>query len=261
MSKIRNAIGEIHSLEALQAERTLLTALHPLAKLIVTVGYILALMSFGRYDIAGLLAMLAYPLLGFHLGKLSWCEGLWRLRFVLPIVGFVGIANPFFAKQSIMLGSICVQAGFLSFLTLMVKGVLAVLASYLLIATTRIDQLCYALRLLCLPKLLVTLFLFIYRYIILLLEEAERISQAYALRAPRQQGLSIKVWGSLVGHFLLRSIDRATCLYAAMLLRGYRGEFYYCGEETTWKKQDWLFVLGFLLALLVIKCVAGGFRL
>lgn len=254
MSKLRNVIGEIHSLEALQAERTLFTALHPLAKLIVTVGYILVLMSFGKYDLAGLLAMLIYPLLGFHLGKLSWREGLWRLRFVLPIVGFVGIANPFFDKQSILLGSISVQAGFLSFLTLMLKGVLAVLASYLLIATTRIEQLCYALRLLCLPRLLVTLFLFIYRYIILLLEEAERISQAYALRAPRQQGLSIKVWGSLVGHFLLRSVDRATSLYAAMLLRGYRGEFYYCGEGIAWKKQDWLLVLGFFLAVLLIKC-------
>ena len=78
--------------------------------------------------------------------------------------------------------------------TLMLKGVFAVLASYLLILTTSMESICYALRLLHVPKIMVTMVLLIYRYVIVLLKEAERISQAYSLRAPAQKGIHYRAW-------------------------------------------------------------------
>ena len=252
MSKITGTISEIHSLEEQAQQSTPLTTLHPLAKLLMTMAYIVTLMSLGKYNLLGTLFMASYPLLGFHLGQLAWREGLLRLRLILPLVACVGIANPFFDKQIIYICGLALQAGYISFLTLMLKGVLAVLASYLLIATTTIEQICYALRLLHLPKLLVTQLLLTYRYLTLLLEQADTIAQAYSLRAPKQKGVHFKVWGSLAGQLLLRSIDRANNLYDSMLLRGYQGEYYYGGPLPSWGRRDWLYLLGLVSTLLAV---------
>ena len=111
--------------------------------------------------------------------------------------------------------------------TLMLKGVFSLMASFLLIATTSIDSLCAALRKLHVPGLLVTLLLLTYRYISLMLEEVSVMTQAYRLRAPGQKGLHISAWGSFLGQLLLRSVDRGEELYSSMVLRGFHGEFHY----------------------------------
>ena len=253
MSKITGTISEIHTLHEPAQRSTPITSLHPLAKLLMTMAYIITLMSLGKYALFKLLVLSSYPLLGFYWGRISLSQTLWRLRLILPLVACVGIANPLFDKHIIYWGDFAIRAGYLSFFSLLLKGVLAVLASYLLIATTTIEQICYALRLLQLPKLLVTQLLLSYRYLTLLLEQADTIAQAYALRAPKQKGVHFKVWGSLAGQLLLRSIDRANNLYASMLLCGYQGEYYYGGPVPQWSRRDWRYVLSVLAMLLVVR--------
>ena len=107
-------------------------------------------------------------------------------------------------------------------LSLMVKGVLTVLATYLLIATTTVESVCGALRMLHIPGILVTEFLLICRYVSVLLSEADRMWQAYSMRAPGQRGVAAGAWGSMIGRLLLRSMDRAKALYQSMCLRGFR---------------------------------------
>ena len=257
MSKITGTISEIHKLQEQAQLSTPLTSLHHLAKLLVTMAYIITLMSLGKYALFKLLVLASYPLLCFFWGRISLSQALWRLRLILPLVACVGIANPLFDKHIIYWGNWALQAGYLSFITLMLKGVLAVLASYLLIATTTIEQICYALRLLQVPQLLVTQLLLSYRYLTLLLEQADTIAQAYALRAPKQKGVHFKVWGSLAGQLLLRSIDRANNLYDSMLLRGYQGEYYYGGPLPSWGRRDWLYLLGLSSTLLAIALLPG----
>ena len=75
-----------------------------------------------------------------------------------------------------------------------------------------------------------------YRYVTVLLEEVNRITQAYSLRAPNQKGIHYKVWGTLTGQVLLRSMDRANAVYESMLLRGYDGSF---------QKKDRICISGF----------------
>ena len=115
----------------------------------------------------------------------------------------------------------------MSMVTLMLKGVFSLMASFLLIATTPIDSLCSALRRLHVPSILTTLLLLTYRYIGVMLEELAVMTDAYRLRAPGQKGIHISAWGSFLGQLLLRSMDRAQELYGSMLLRGFRGEFFY----------------------------------
>ena len=110
------------------------------------------------------------------------------------------------------------------------KAGFAVFASYVLIATTTVEQICYALRKIHMPQILVTVLLLIYRYLVLMLKEADRITQAYTLRAPGEKGIKKSAWGSLAGQMLLRSMDRAQRVYESMTLRGFRGEFFLRGS-------------------------------
>ncbi|MDO4632506.1 MAG: cobalt ECF transporter T component CbiQ [Eubacteriales bacterium] len=241
--------------------------IHPLVKLCLTILYIAMVVSYSKYDLIGLAAMGVYLFISFQLAELSFKDALWRLRVVLPIVCAVGIVNPFFDRIPVEIGGLHLNAGVLSMLTLMMKGSFAVLASYILIATTTIESICYALRLLHVPTILVTQILLTYRYITLLLEEVNRITQAYALRAPNQKGVHFKVWGSLTGQLLLRSIDRANDVFESMTLRGYRGEFKYVGEKHRMRRTDLLYfaVWGLLFGLfrripviLVLGNLVGG---
>jgi cobalt/nickel transport system permease protein len=243
MSKINNAIYEIHHMDTLSSRNQWVNSIHPLVKFVLTMTYICVVVSFNKYDVIGLAGMVVYPLAVFILADLSFFDSLKRLKLVLPLVCFVGILNPFFDKNTILFCGIQVSAGVLSMVTLILKGVFSVLASYLLIATTSMDKLCYAFQMLHLPKALVTQFMLTYRYITVLLQEVERITQAYALRAPNQKGVHFKVWGSLAGQLLLRSMDRASDVYESMLLRGYQGDYRYLQSRLAFRYTDGIYLI------------------
>ncbi len=255
MSKIDSAIYEIHAMDTLAARDQWVNHVHPLVKFIVTLCYIAAVVSFSKYDIVGLAGMAVYPVAVFILSENSFLDSVRRLRFVLPLVCLVGICNPLFDKSTVMLGGMAVSAGILSMAALIMKGVFALMASYLLIATTPAETLCCAFRMLHIPRILVTQFLLTYRYITVLLEEAERITQAYALRAPGQKGVHFKVWGSLAGQLLLRSMDRAEEVYESMQLRGYRGDFGYMRERLSFRWQDGAYLIFWLGVILLFRVV------
>ena len=184
--------------------------LHPLGKLLLSIFYIFIAVSFHKYSLAPLIVMAIYPLFGFIVGELSFKEGIYRMRLILPLVIFVGIFNPFFDKKIILeVAGIGVSGGVISMLTLMLKGFYSVLSAYILIATTSIDDICYALRVLHVPRQIVIVIMLIYRYFGGMAAEADRITTAYMLRAPKQKGIHYKAWGTLVGQWLLRSMDRA----------------------------------------------------
>ncbi|MCC8151414.1 MAG: cobalt ECF transporter T component CbiQ [Lachnospiraceae bacterium] len=253
MSKIGNATHEIYQMDTLAARDQWTNRIHPLVKLALTVIYIAAVVSFSKYDIIGLASMAVYLIAGFLLAELSFRNCLRRLRIVLPLVCVVGLANPFLDRTPVYMGAIQINAGVISMITLMMKGIFAVLASYLLIATTSIEKICHALRLLHFLKILVTQILLTYRYITVLLHEVGRMTQAYALRAPGQKGIHIKAWGSLVGLLLLRSIDRATELYESMTLRGYSGDYLYLAEKNRLRWQDICYLAVWLAVIILFR--------
>ena len=226
MSSIEKNILELNKLQNLQQRSHWMNDLHPLGKLLLSIFYIFIAVSFHKYSLAPLIVMAIYPLFGFIVGELSFKEGIYRMRLILPLVIFVGIFNPFFDKKIILeVAGIGVSGGVISMLTLMLKGFYSVLSAYILIATTSIDDICYALRVLHVPRQIVIVIMLIYRYFGVMAAEADRITTAYMLRAPKQKGIHYKAWGTLVGQWLLRSMDRAEDVYESMLLRGFKGDF------------------------------------
>ena len=241
MDQITRAHVELREMDALAAENSPVHRLHPLCKLLVTVFYIAVVVSFPKYDFSALAVMVLYPVLLFQAAGIPVGLCFYRLRIVLPLVCAVGLVNPFLDHTPLLrLGGLTVTGGWVSMVTLMMKGVFSLMASFLLIATTPMDSICAALRKLHVPGILVTLLLLTYRYIGVLMEQVAVMTDAYRLRAPGQKGLHISAWGSFLGQLLLRSMDRAEELYGSMQLRGFRGEYHYARlDGLKWK--DWVF--------------------
>lgn len=253
MNQMTNAMLELANMDALSRMDSPIHRRHPLAKLLVTILYIFVVVSFPKNQLSAMIPMLFYPVLLFQLSGITMRTCLYKLRFILPLLCAVGIWNPFLDRQPVLrLGSLLITSGMISFVTLLLKGVLSLMASFLLISTTNIEQICYALSLLKVPDILVTQLLITYRYISLLLKETGTMVNAYSLRAPGQNGLHFSTWGSFVGQLLIRSMDRAQNLYQSMQMRGFQGSFYYAKEEA-WKKDDLLYLVVWVSVFVLLR--------
>jgi cobalt/nickel transport system permease protein len=84
-------------------------------------------------------------------------------------------------------------------------------------------------------------------------KEADRITTAYKLRAPSQNGIHYKAWGTLVGQWLLRSMDRAGNVYESMLLRGFSGDFKMSKKKA--RPMDYIYPLAWTSLFLIVRHV------
>lgn len=263
MNKASQAWSEILAMDELAAGDSTIHRMHPLVKLLGTVAYILTVVSFPKYQLSGLFVMVLYPVLMYRLSEIPVRTCFYKLRYVLPLVMAVGVVNPFLDTAPMMaIGTLKISGGVISMLSLMLKGIFSLMASFLLVATTKVDVLCAALRRLRVPEILVTLFLLTYRYISVLMEQVAIMTDAYALRAPGQNGIHISAWGSFLGQLLLRSMDRAKELYQSMIQRGFTGSFDYISVPPV-PGGDWGFLAGSVLFFLMgrfvdLAAVLGG---
>ena len=255
MNKAEQALRELHEMDALAEACSPLHTLCPLAKLFSTILYIAAVVSFGKYDLAGLAPLLLWPVLLFQISGIPIGRCFYKLRFVLPLVLAVGLFNPLLDRAPCLtLGGVTVSGGVVSMVTLTGKGILCLMASFLLMATTRIDALCAALRRLRVPGLFLSLLLLTYRYVGVMTEEVAIMTDAYALRAPGQKGVAFRAWGSFLGQLLLRSMDRAEELYSSMLLRGFYEHFHYA-EPDPCTARDAAYLIGSAAAFALVRFV------
>ena len=124
------------------------------------------------------------------------------------------------------------DTGLIRFLSILVRSWLSVQSAILLTATTTFPDLAHGLRHLRLPQILIAIFSFMYRYLFVLVEEAERLIRARAARSALPSGSTppplrwrAGVAGNMVGQLFLRSYERSERVYQAMLARGFQGHF------------------------------------
>ena len=109
-------------------------------------------------------------------------------------------------------------------------------------------------RRLGLPSFLATQLLMVFRYIRVLIEEALSMKRARDARSFGKKGLSLKLWGVLIGQLFLRSVDRAERVHRAMLARGFTGSFVlnYSGN-TVWTWSSTVFLVVWVLVFLFLR--------
>ncbi len=232
MNKAQKAMLEMREMDELASMSSFVHRMSPLSKLMMTIVYIAVTASFNRYDLTGLVFMVIFPVILYQMGYVPVSTCFIKLRGILPLILAVGILNPFFDRATVMkIGSLEISGGVISMITLMMKGVFSLMFSFLLMATTRIDELCRGLRKIHFPRAITSLLLLTYRYSSVLLREVSNMTDAYHLRAPGQKGIHISAWGTFLGQLLLRTMDRGDSLYNAMVIRGFSGEFLYAGKK------------------------------
>jgi cobalt/nickel transport system permease protein len=141
------------------------------------------------------------------------------------------------------------------FTTIALKSWISVQAALLLTFTTPFHDLVEGLRLLRLPRVLVVIVSFMYRYLAVLFGESSRMLRARSSRSAVVSGRGggsvrwrARVVGGMVGALFLRSYERSERVYAAMQARGFDGEFRYLPAQPLGGGS--LILFGLLLAVL-----------
>jgi cobalt/nickel transport system permease protein len=112
-------------------------------------------------------------------------------------------------------------------LTLAEKSFLSGLAALLLVATTPIARLLAGLESLGVPKTLILVVQFLYRYLFVISEQAQHMRLAARCRQgpARTHRSGFHAAAGAVGVLFAKSWERADGIYHAMLSRGFRGNF------------------------------------
>lgn len=217
------------------------------AKAVTTVCFIAVVMSYGRYEVSALMSFFLYPLALISLGGLPTFPLLRKVLVAAPFAVVVGMFNPWLDREPVAaVGPWLVSGGWLSFASILIRFTLTVSAALVLVASTGMYRLGAGLERLGVPGLFVTQLLFLYRYLFVVADEGSRLVRSVNVRAGGAGALSLRVYGSLVGHLLLRSMDRAERVYRAMSSRGFEGDVRLL-EPGRFRPADAWFIAGWLL--------------
>jgi len=211
-------------MDLLSYQDTSVHKIDPRAKLITSLLFIFAVVSFKKYEISMLIPFIMFPVYLITSGNIPVVYILKKILYVSPFALMIGIFNPFFDTGIILyFGNIGISGGWISFFSIMLRFFLTVSAALALIACTGFNNICFAINKLGAPKIFSVQLLFLYRYIFVLAEEAARMVRARNLRSPDGRGRGIKTYGPLLGNLLLRTINRAGRIHVAMVSRGFDG--------------------------------------
>ena len=255
MSNITDSLNRIQSLEELADGKTALHRIHPMAKMITTIFFLVVVISFDKYRVSGLIPFFAYPILLMSIGEIPYRSVLSRLMIALPFSFFAGLSNPFFDRDTaFLLLGLPISWGILSFVSILLKTILTVMAVLILIATTPMDMLAHQLIRVKTPKIFVLQLMLTFRYLNLLISEAGNMITAYHLRSSHQKGIALAHAGTFMGQLLLRSFERAEKVYAAMKCRGFNGEYQFAAAERM-KAGDFLYCFLLCAVFVALKLV------
>jgi cobalt/nickel transport system permease protein len=160
----------------------------------------------------------------------------WFFSAVACFLVVVGIASAiparFILKRLLLLEPVVLGIALLqllrpnggeSFLLILVRSTLCLLTMILLSNTTPFAEILGVLQRVRLPWIFVTLLALMYRYLFVLVDEAERMERARRSRTfDRKSRRSWKSVATLVGQLFVRSSERAERVYAAMCARGWK---------------------------------------
>ncbi len=232
-----------------------LDRLDPRAKWVVTFAFVLTVTSFGKYEISRLTPLVLYPVVIGAVYGVSLKALFRKTLFALPFVLLVGLFNPLFDRQILVQTEwFSLSGGWISFFSITLRSLLAVTSAVLLVMTSPFEKLCLGLEKMKVPRVLVTQLLFLHRYLFLLKSEAGRMVRAHQLRSRgNRPKIALSSAVSMIGLLLLRTLDRATRIHRAMLVRGFDGEVRLLSSlRFSWLK-DGLFTLSWISYFLLVR--------
>ncbi|MGN0143478.1 MAG: energy-coupling factor transporter transmembrane component T family protein [Clostridium sp.] len=217
MNDISKAIYDIRKIDELGNAHTMIHRIDPSIKIIVTIIYVIKVLSIKQFIISDIICILLYPIILFKIGKVSVKFIFKKVLYVLPIIIGISVINLIidFSYSEIYFSVL-----------LIFKCIFALVGALLLIATTGINNLAFGLKKLKIPDILIMQILMLHRYIILMMEECYRVRSAYELRTLGEKSMTMKDYGQIIGQMLLKTINKSEKVYEAMKLKGFEGDLY-----------------------------------
>lgn len=225
---IRQALTELQSYQLGRKEETYVQGVDTRTLLVVTLVYLLCLLSQPLVNPAGLIWWAVYPIVMAPLTGSSYSKLLLKSLYILPIIILIGAFNPVYDSEIVFnVGDIGISRGWLTFAGLIIRGLLAFQALILLIRTSGFMDICAGLQRMGVPKVLTTQLMMLYRFSSVLMEEGLNMHRATISRGYGKKSFPLHLWTRIVGMLLLRTYDRSKRLHQSMISRLYDGEIHY----------------------------------
>lgn len=222
MSRLEHAILALQQMQTTHCDTA--RSLPPVSAIVVTVAYLVAMLSVPVYHIGMLLWFALYPIVASPLAGSSFVSVLGRSLYALPFIALIGIFNPVFdTVPALTVGSVTLSRGWVTFASIILRGLMSVQAIVILINACGFVGLCRGLRSLGVPAFLVTQLLMVNRYMTVMLTELLTMKRARESRSYGKPKLPLRMWGQLTGQLFLRTVARAERINRAMLARGFNG--------------------------------------
>lgn len=255
-------------LDFYQTAKSPIHTLDPRVKIIATVTLILSnvLLPDGEWALFGISWGVVIILNLISRVKLSYVlkRSLIAIPFALMAFAVIfsvpgePLAEWSFLNQSFVIST----EGIIKFLSILIRAWCSVQATILLTATTTFPDIAHGLRHLRLPLILLAILSFMYRYLSVLIVEAQRLLQARAARSAIRPGSkkpslfwNAKNAGNMIGQLFLRSYERSDRVYEAMVARGFKGQFLTYNPHHM-QNRDWIALLIFTLVIIMIHSIS-----
>ncbi|UCG55196.1 MAG: cobalt ECF transporter T component CbiQ [Dehalococcoidia bacterium] len=234
--------------------------LDPRSKLLVALAFIatIALMPVSSWLVYGMYFIIIATLI--LLSRVPPLFVFRRSLVIIPFVLLVAVFIPFFKEGELAFvfdiwrWHLSVTHNGLELLwSILAKSWLSILSLILLTSTTGFASLLKGLERLRMPRVMVMLLSFMYRYIFLLTDETMRMKQA---RNSRNFGSGrlrqISTVGNMIGTLFIRSYERGERIYAAMVSRGFDGHSRTL-DRLRFNRTDIYFITSMMLILGIIN--------
>lgn len=225
MASINTAMYKINTLEEQAEKSTIIHNIHPVAKIIVTLVYVIMVVAFPKNSF-GVVVFFFYPFILLPLSETPIKLIAPRILIALPFCVFASIFSVFLDRDVVVtLLGINITSGVVTFVVVTIKALLTVTAVLMLIATTSITKICFGLEKMKIPGVLVVQILLTYKYIGVMIKRAVGMATAYKLRSGATKGIAMKNIGSFLGVLLISTHDKGNKIYYAMKCRGWSDSF------------------------------------
>lgn len=225
------------------------------AILLVTMVYLIAVLSVPVDKPQGIIWLAAYPviaseMLGVGYGKI-FIKSLW----IMPLLVIIGIFNPILDTETVIhVGTISVSRGWVTFLSIILRGLLSFQAVLLMVFTTGFIDIFNLMRKAGFPSVLCTQMLLSYRYLFVILEEAIVMKRARESRGFGRKSYPFSMWGRFIGQLLIKTTRRATNIHRAMQARGFSGTLP-LGTIYSWNYKSWIWLISWIGVIAMLRFV------
>lgn len=252
-TKISRIITVLNDAQLPASPDSHISDIDPRALITITTVYLIALLSVPLSSPGMLIWFAAYPIITAPLAHITYEKVFVRSLIVTPVIIAIAIFNPICdTTPALKAGPLSVSSGWISFFSLLLRGLLSVQALLLLIHIAGFNRICEGLRGLHFPPLLVTQLLLAYRYMSVLLEEVQTMHIARLSRGFGRDSYPPSMWGPFIGQLLIRSMERSRRIFTAMQARGFTGTLTVT-HPNRWNVADTLYCIIWLAVIAVMR--------